>query len=109
MHLKHIEYIKPNNISIYPFNIPLFKNFHRLDFKTPVTIFVGENGTGKSTLLEGIAAGIGSITIGQDSIDYDKSLKAARDLSRNLKLSWKKKLKKVFSLERKILYLIPKR
>ena len=98
MHLKHIEYSKPNNISRYPFNIPLFKDFHRLEFKTPVTIFVGENGTGKSTLLEGIAAGIGSITIGQESIDYDKSLKDARDLSKSLKLSWKIKTKKGFFL-----------
>lgn len=98
MHLKSIEYIKPNNNNKYPFNIPLFKNFNSLELKTPVTIFVGENGTGKSTLLEGIAAGVGSITIGEESIDYDKSLKSARDLSRYLKLSWNIKTKKGFFL-----------
>jgi predicted ATPase len=39
----------------YPFNLPLF---HALDleFTAPVTFFVGENGTGKSTLIEAIAA-----------------------------------------------------
>ncbi|HUD93732.1 AAA family ATPase [Sphingobium sp.] len=40
----------------YPFNLPLIRNggldFH---FSSPVTILVGENGTGKSTLLEAIA------------------------------------------------------
>ncbi len=30
-----------------------------LDFEKPVTFFVGENGTGKSTLLEGIASAMG--------------------------------------------------
>lgn len=98
MHLKSVKYIKPVNSNKYPFNIPLFKGFEGLEFKTPVTIFVGENGTGKSTLMEGIAAGVGSITIGEDSIDYDKSLKAARDLSQSLKLTWSIKTKKGFFL-----------
>jgi len=52
MHLKYIEYIRPSDISTYPFNIPLFNSLDRLDFTTPITRFVGENGTGKSTLLE---------------------------------------------------------
>jgi predicted ATPase len=40
----------------YPFCLPMFRapNFE-LEFDTPVTIIVGENGTGKSTLLEGLA------------------------------------------------------
>jgi predicted ATPase len=40
----------------YPFCLPMFRepNFE-LEFNAPVTIIVGENGTGKSTLLEGIA------------------------------------------------------
>jgi predicted ATPase len=41
----------------YPFCLPLFaKGSFELDFDRAVTIIVGENGTGKSTLLEGIAA-----------------------------------------------------
>src|SRR5205809_3439290 len=39
----------------YPFCLPLFKNGFSFDFKKAITIIVGENGTGKSTLLEGIA------------------------------------------------------
>src|SRR6185503_20658523 len=41
----------------YPFCLPLFRGDEfALDFEHAVTIVVGENGTGKSTLLEGIAA-----------------------------------------------------
>ena len=40
----------------YPFCLPMFRDpGFELDFDAPVTIIVGENGTGKSTLLEGIA------------------------------------------------------
>ena len=39
----------------YPFNIPALRDFKELPFKNPVTIFVGENGMGKSTLIEAIA------------------------------------------------------
>ena len=38
----------------YPFNLPIFQQATALTFDTPVTIFVGENGTGKSTLLEAL-------------------------------------------------------
>ncbi|MEL6466363.1 MAG: AAA family ATPase [Pseudomonadota bacterium] len=41
----------------YPFNVPwLGDDDFELRFTTPVTIIVGENGTGKSTLIEAIAA-----------------------------------------------------
>src|SRR5215472_11318655 len=40
----------------YPFCLPLFRHDFDLEFTKAVTIIVGENGTGKSTLLEGIAA-----------------------------------------------------
>jgi len=35
----------------YPFNLEIFQKPVSLEFNTPVTIFSGENGTGKSTLL----------------------------------------------------------
>jgi predicted ATPase len=40
---------------VYPYNIPLVKNFKEIEFHKPVTFFVGENGSGKSTLLEAFA------------------------------------------------------
>lgn len=40
----------------YPFCLPFLSHGFELDFERPITVIVGENGTGKSTLLEGIAA-----------------------------------------------------
>lgn len=40
----------------YPFSIPFIKKGFELAFDKPLTIIVGENGSGKSTILEGIAA-----------------------------------------------------
>jgi predicted ATPase len=42
--------------SAYPFCLPFLREDFSLSFDKAVTIIVGENGTGKSTLLEGIAA-----------------------------------------------------
>lgn len=38
----------------YPFNLSILQNTDAIDLKTPVTVFTGENGTGKSTLLKAI-------------------------------------------------------
>ncbi len=43
----------------YPFNIPALRNFESLAFHPDVTFLVGENGTGKSTLLEALATALG--------------------------------------------------
>ncbi len=39
----------------YPFSLPIFRDLDKLEFHPQVTFIVGENGTGKSTLLEAIA------------------------------------------------------
>lgn len=46
----------------YLFDLPVIRHLHtakHLEFRKPVTFFVGENGTGKSTLLEAIAVASG--------------------------------------------------
>ena len=43
----------------YPFNLPAIRRLDRLPLHPSVTFLVGENGTGKSTLLEGIAVALG--------------------------------------------------
>ena len=40
----------------YPYCLPFLSDEFELDFPQAITIIVGENGTGKSTLLEGIAS-----------------------------------------------------
>lgn len=38
----------------YPFNLPIFQQPLEIGLPSPVTLFVGENGTGKSTLLQAV-------------------------------------------------------
>lgn len=47
------------NFDIYPFNVEIVRNFEELEFTSPVTFFVGENGIGKSTFIEAIAISCG--------------------------------------------------
>ena len=57
MHLKQVC-IFPQKFpahNCYPFNLELFSEPKTLDVRCPVTFFVGENGTGKSTMLKAIA------------------------------------------------------
>jgi predicted ATPase len=82
----------------YPFNLPLVRNLDTLTFRSPVTFFVGENGTGKSTILEAIAAGIRAITVGGEDIRSDPSLAPARELAGHLTLAWQKKSLRGFFL-----------
>lgn len=43
----------------FPLNLPIIKNFQKLAFHPNVTYIIGENGMGKSTLLEGLAVSLG--------------------------------------------------
>lgn len=54
-----LERDRIENFNKYPFNIEIVKNFEELDFTSPVTFFVGENGIGKSTFIEAIAVCLG--------------------------------------------------
>ncbi|MBQ8282178.1 MAG: AAA family ATPase [Paraprevotella sp.] len=43
----------------YPYNVPAVRNLNELEFKNNVTFIIGENGVGKSTLVEAIAISAG--------------------------------------------------
>jgi len=43
----------------YPYAIPAVRELGHLEFHPDVTFFVGENGAGKSTILEAIAVALG--------------------------------------------------
>ena len=56
-YLKRV-WLEPSRVTdreAYPFCLPLLRDDFELSFDKAITIIVGENGTGKSTLLEGIA------------------------------------------------------
>jgi predicted ATPase len=57
MHLKKVTLLSEKYPSAehYPFNLTLFRQTKNIEFTAPVTFFIGENGTGKSTLLEAIS------------------------------------------------------
>ena len=65
----------------FPWTVPVIATLDRLEFTTPVTFFVGENGSGKSTVLEGIAAGVRAIAVGSTDLDKDASLHGAREFA----------------------------
>jgi predicted ATPase len=81
----------------YPFCLPLLQDDFELGFDKAITIIVGENGTGKSTLLEGIAvlAGFDEAGGGKGymSVDHSDALeKMGGTLSTALRASWLPKI-----------------
>jgi predicted ATPase len=81
----------------YPFCLPFLRDEFELRFDRAVTIIVGENGTGKSTLLEGIAvlAGYDEAGGGKGYVTVDHSWaleKMGGQLSKALRASWLPKI-----------------
>jgi predicted ATPase len=69
MHLKKVVLLREEFPvqDRYPFNLPVFRNTRSLEFTAPVTFFVGENATGKSTLLHAMSKQCGIYIWGEDS------------------------------------------
>ena len=82
----------------FPFNLPVVSGWEELTFQSPVTILVGENGSGKSTILESLAVAAEMVTVGSGSAHRDPSLEHVRELSRWLKLVWNKRTRRGFFL-----------
>jgi predicted ATPase len=98
IHLRSLHIDLEDTPDTYPFTVPVIVQLERIVFRSPVTFFAGENGTGKSTLLEGIAAGARLPTVGGQDIDADDTLKPARDLAERLRLQWEKRTHRGFFL-----------
>ena len=81
----------------YPFCLPFLNDEFELSFDRSITIIVGENGTGKSTLLEGIAALAGFDEAGGGKgympVDHANALeKTGGELSKALRGGWLPKI-----------------
>lgn len=89
---------RPIDRSTYPTNLPLFRDDDFvLRFDRAVTIIVGENGVGKSTLLEGIAAIAGFDHAGGGPgylpLDHSQAVERNGDALRDvLRASWLPKI-----------------
>ncbi|ADW70274.1 AAA family ATPase [Granulicella tundricola] len=82
------------NPTAYPFSVPAISTFRRLDITSRVLCFAGENGTGKSTLLEAIAAHIGFGREGGNRdmrFETSESVAATEPLIRALRLGFDKR------------------
>ena len=98
VHLRSVGLKAEMSPDRFPFDLPVVKEFPELAFESEVTFFVGENGSGKSTILEAIACGIGLPTIGEESVERDPSLSGPRALSRNFRYVWNRRTRRGFFL-----------
>lgn len=96
--------IKPEEAAVYPLSLPLIQHIKTLSFPTNVTFFVGENGSGKSTILEAIALHAGfSYEGGSKNMYFSTRAEDSKNpidvLADQLRLSWRKKPKNGFFLK----------
>lgn len=93
-------WLEPDRVAdrdAYPFCLPFLRDGLDLSFEHAITIIVGENGTGKSTLLEGIAALAGYDEAGGGKgyrpVDHSQALeKMGGALAKALRASWLPKI-----------------
>ncbi|MDQ2080587.1 AAA family ATPase [Xanthobacteraceae bacterium Astr-EGSB] len=88
---------KVSDATAYPFCLPFLQRGFDLQFDHAITIIVGENGTGKSTLLEGLAALAGYDEAGGGKgyrpVDHGKAVETmGGGLSKALRASWLPKI-----------------
>ena len=86
IHLRSVSLVPPDSPllqDVYPFSVPAVASLAtaRLEFRSAVTFLVGENGTGKSAILEGIACAANAIAVAGDDLQLDPSLGPARQLA----------------------------
>ncbi|MBI5604293.1 MAG: AAA family ATPase [Deltaproteobacteria bacterium] len=93
MHLRKIK-IKSDQFPTqesYPFNLEIFNRTKSLLLRTPITFFIGENGTGKSTLLKALAQRC-AIHIWRDEEGYERRVfyrnQYAEELYKYLEIEW---------------------
>lgn len=70
----------------YPYNLPVVQYLDNINLHEKVTFFVGENGTGKSTLLEALAVGYGFNAEGGSKNFNFSTYESHSSLSQALKL-----------------------
>ncbi|MBX9785275.1 MAG: AAA family ATPase [Chitinophagaceae bacterium] len=75
----------------FPYSIPAIKFANNINTNFAVTIFVGDNGTGKSTLLETIGATINLPLIDGYNYNPQAGFEAALKLKKDVHIEWSRK------------------
>jgi hypothetical protein len=88
----------------YPFTVPAIRELEFLHFDSPVIFFVGENDSGKSTLLEAIAYQCGFNTAGGGRNNAHEVDSAHAALGDFIRLSWMPKVAQGFFLRAESFY-----
>lgn len=102
--LREVRYRRPDSASGHPFDLPLLAKDLEVRFERPITFLVGENGTGKSTLLEAIAVSAGfHVRSGGRNQVYDDGNETPR-LAASLELAWLPKVAQGFFLRAESFY-----
>lgn len=96
MILRKINFKIDINNNEYPFNLEWLRNLKSLEFKSPVTFVVGNNGVGKSTLLEALAINSNSISLSNIGYGEDNEYRSVRTLADSMKCEWSVKSNKGF-------------
>ena len=90
MHLKRVT-LRPDRYptrDCYPFNLDVFHQTKSIAFSSPVTFFVGENGTGKSTLLKAICRKCGIHIWRDEGRTRFENNRYEEDLYRTIDIEW---------------------
>ena len=90
MHIRSLSFLHDTfpKTDCYPFNLEVFRKSGTLEFSCPVTFFIGENGTGKSTLLRSIAHS-SQFHIWETQVgNRDSRNRYEGDLHKSIRLEW---------------------
>lgn len=99
-YLKRAAWARPDEDrpTHYPFSLPFLKDRDwEIEFTTPVTIIVGENGVGKSTIIEALAALAGYDEAGGGKgyrpVDHSRAIdRSGAELAEHLRGAWLPKI-----------------
>ena len=78
------------NRNVYPFSLEIFQQTETIELSSSVTFFIGENGTGKSTLLEALARCCGLHIWENESNRRYAPNSYEKELARYLRPTWSK-------------------
>jgi len=88
VHLREIRIDPDPTAEGFPHDVPIIRDLESIVFTTPVTFLVGENGCGKSTLMEAIACSLRLAAVGSEDLERDPTLAAVRELASRFRQVW---------------------